>query len=57
MTKLRNTLIECYTTIVHGVSQANQKEMLAAYSNGIFEFIRMCTDSKFSLSDVYLNLT
>jgi uncharacterized protein YutE (UPF0331/DUF86 family) len=38
--QLRETLVECYTTIVHGVNQEQTKKQLVSYAPTIFMFLQ-----------------
>jgi hypothetical protein len=37
--QLRETLIDCYTSLVHGVSRTNFREPLVQYAPSIFNFL------------------
>jgi hypothetical protein len=50
LTKLRETLIECYTTIVHGVKQSSLHKPLIDHSPAFFLFLERCVDKSVSPS-------
>jgi hypothetical protein len=39
MTELRNTLIECYTTIINGVNSFHSQTILAKFAPSIIIFL------------------
>lgn len=49
---LRETLIECYTTIVHGVKLSANCVPLIQNSQNILQFLCFCLDDKFNPSKV-----
>ena len=50
--QLRETLVECYTTIVHGVTQASTKATLINYSPTIIKFLQALVSVELSPSKV-----
>ena len=53
--RLRETLIECYTTIVHGVKQSSYTRPLIQRSQNIFTFLQSVCDKVHSPSRVKHN--
>ena len=45
---LRDTLVVCYTTIVHGVNEQNTKQYLAQYTPNIFLYLSQIMSKEFS---------
>ncbi len=40
--KLRETLVDCYTSIVHGISQNNAPDILSQNLDSLFTFLQRC---------------
>ena len=44
--KLRETLVDCYTSMVHGISTHNASDVLTNYIDSIFVFLQKCCASE-----------
>jgi hypothetical protein len=54
--QLRETLVESYTTIVHGVNQEQTKKQLVSYAPTIFMFLQQLVNRDMNPSKVLITL-
>ena len=55
MDQLREALVECYTTIVHGVSQSANKSVLVKYAPSIILYLSKLVEKDMNPSKVRTN--